>query len=110
MSASSTSTPTSRKSRGTNSKPTSSRSTPKFTARQQDAQARNKDPWEEYSSDDSDEASNSRSRSRTDSYEMIQKRREAAIILDSPELLMMYAQARGDVSRPGPEKLPLSMS
>ncbi len=33
-----------------------------------------------------------------DSYEQLQQRREAAIVLDSPELLMMHAQARNDVS------------
>jgi hypothetical protein len=33
-----------------------------------------------------------------DTYEQSQKRREAAVILDNPELLMMHAQARFDVS------------
>jgi len=33
-----------------------------------------------------------------DTYENIQKRRMAAIILDNPELLMMHSQARFDVS------------
>jgi hypothetical protein len=32
-----------------------------------------------------------------DSYEQIQQRREAAIVLDNPELLMMHAQSRNDV-------------
>lgn len=32
-----------------------------------------------------------------DTWEQIQKRREAAVILDNPELLMMHAQARFDV-------------
>jgi hypothetical protein len=35
-----------------------------------------------------------------DTYEQVQKRREAAIVLDNPELLMMHAQARFDVSFP----------
>jgi chitinase len=35
-----------------------------------------------------------------DTYEHVQKRREAAIVLDNPELLMMHAQARFDVSLP----------
>ncbi|KAL3421872.1 hypothetical protein PVAG01_06028 [Phlyctema vagabunda] len=101
--SSTTSTPTSRKSKagsGVSKAGSSSLSarggTPKYTARQQDAQARNKDPWDEYSSDSSDESPYTRAHSHTDSYEMIQRRREAAIILDSPELLMMSAQARGD--------------
>lgn len=36
-----------------------------------------------------------------DTYERVQKRREAAIVLDNPELLMMHAQARFDVSSSG---------
>ncbi len=39
-----------------------------------------------------------RHRRYKDTYEQSQKRREAAIILDNPELLMMHAQARFDVS------------
>lgn len=35
-----------------------------------------------------------------DSYEATQRRREAAIILDNPELLMMHAESRQDVSFP----------
>lgn len=37
-----------------------------------------------------------------DSYEQIQQRRQAAIVLDSPELLVMHAQARNDVSSSSP--------
>ena len=33
-----------------------------------------------------------------ESYERIQQRRQAAVILDNPELLMMHAQARQDVN------------
>ncbi|RKF72347.1 hypothetical protein GcM3_098030 [Golovinomyces cichoracearum] len=65
----------------------SSRSFAPFTAEMQDRQARNKDPFS--SSDDSDE-------SIKESYQVLQRRREAAVILDSPELLMMYSQARCD--------------
>ena len=42
-----------------------------------------------------------------DSYEQVQQRREAAIVLDSPELLMMHAQARNDVG-PLPSHFPPS--
>ncbi|KAG9249026.1 hypothetical protein BJ878DRAFT_537792 [Calycina marina] len=82
--------------------------TPKpLTARQQDAQARNKDP---YSEPDSPQwqgnwnpSSNAFARydaSGMDSYESQALRRKAAIVLDNPELLMMYALARND-SIPG---------
>jgi hypothetical protein len=37
---------------------------------------------------------------KQESYETVEKRRAAAVILDSPELLMMHAQSRGD-SIPG---------
>ena len=40
---------------------------------------------------------NQEKRYGNDSYEQVQRRQEAAIILDSPELLMMHAQARNDV-------------
>lgn len=32
-----------------------------------------------------------------DSYEAVERRKKAMAILDAPELLMMYAQERGDV-------------
>lgn len=41
-----------------------------------------------------------------DSYEAVEQRRWAATILDCPELLMMHAQARQDVSTPFPILLP----
>ncbi|KAG0646219.1 hypothetical protein D0Z07_8264 [Hyphodiscus hymeniophilus] len=74
---------------------------PYFSPRRQDAQARNKDPYASDSSDSQAEASGKRFDAYgNDTYEQIQRRREAAIVLDSPELLMMHAQARND-SIPG---------
>ncbi|KAK0100872.1 hypothetical protein ONS95_007318 [Cadophora gregata] len=67
---------------------------PPFTASMQDAQARNKDPYE--SSEDSSDDGGRWDAYGNDSYENVQKRRMAAVILDSPELLMMHAQARSD--------------
>jgi len=67
----------------------------------QDAQARNKDPYADSSSDSPYEGPSKRfDRFDMETYEYVQKRREAAVVLDSPELLMMHAQARGD-SIPG---------
>ncbi|KAL2073578.1 hypothetical protein VTL71DRAFT_10904 [Oculimacula yallundae] len=71
---------------------------PPFTARMQDAQARNKDPYED-SGGDSDEGAWRGGRFDgygDDSFEAKEKRRMAAVILDSPELLMMHSQARCD--------------
>jgi len=69
----------------------------------QDRQARNKDPYSS-SDESSDSAWEGQSRKfdvyGNDTYERVQKRREAAIVLDNPELLMMHAQARFD-SIPG---------
>ncbi|CAD6503130.1 BgTH12-02799 [Blumeria graminis f. sp. triticale] len=74
-----------------------SRSQSPFPAKLQDRQARNKDM---YSSSEDDcgyiDDSGLLKRPSKESYEAIQMRREAAIILDTPELLFMYAQARGD--------------
>ncbi|RKF83744.1 hypothetical protein GcM1_154001 [Golovinomyces cichoracearum] len=82
----------------TSSQNSSSRSFAPFTAEMQDRQARNKDPFS--SSDDSDESmcesGANRKKPVKESYQVLQKRREAAVILDSPELLMMYSQARCD--------------
>jgi hypothetical protein len=50
---------------------------------------------------------------RKDTWEQAQKRREAAVILDNPELLMMHAQARFDVrssSSSSSSSLSLSLS
>ncbi|KAH7407399.1 hypothetical protein BKA64DRAFT_666483 [Cadophora sp. MPI-SDFR-AT-0126] len=71
---------------------------PPFTASMQDAQARNKDPYEssEESSDDGGWGGGRYDAYGNDSYENVQKRRMAAVILDSPELLMMHSQARND--------------
>ncbi|KAN0112659.1 hypothetical protein V8E51_005610 [Hyaloscypha variabilis] len=89
---------------GSRSKPSSSRSSSRiFTPAMRDRQARNKDPYSS-SEESSDSAWEGQSRKvdiyNKDSFVKIQKRREAAIILDSPELLMMHAQARND-SVPG---------
>jgi len=69
----------------------------------QDRQARNKDPFSS-EEESSDSAWEGQSRKfdvyGNDTYEQVQKRREAAIVLDNPELLMMHAQARFD-SIPG---------
>ncbi|PBP23740.1 hypothetical protein BUE80_DR005380 [Diplocarpon rosae] len=65
-----------------------------FTASMQDKQARNKDTFE------SEDSSSEEADYGNDTYENIQKRRMAAVILDSPELLMMHSQARSD-SIPG---------
>lgn len=43
-----------------------------------------------------------RCRYGNDSYEAVTARREAAIVLDSPELLMMHAAGRNDVCCPRP--------
>merc|ERR1712093_599391 len=71
---------------------------PPFTASMQDAQARSKDPYEssEESSDDGGWGGGRWDAYGNDSYENVQKRRMAAVILDSPELLMMHSQARAD--------------
>ncbi|KAL5323993.1 hypothetical protein ACEPPN_008536 [Leptodophora sp. 'Broadleaf-Isolate-01'] len=71
---------------------------PPFTASMQDAQARNKDPYEssEESSDDGGWVGGRWDAYGNESYENVQKRRMAAVILDSPELLMMHSQARSD--------------
>jgi hypothetical protein len=82
----------------------------------QDAQARNKDPYGSSSSDsasgrfdacvfpplafppeDGNRAADEMRRYGNDSYEAVTARREAAIVLDSPELLMMHAAGRNDV-------------
>ncbi|KIN02536.1 hypothetical protein OIDMADRAFT_178475 [Oidiodendron maius Zn] len=70
-------------------------SSPTFTPSMQDAQARNKDPYA-LSSDSESESSSRYDAYGNDTYEAIQLRREAAVVLDTPELLMMHAQARGD--------------
>lgn len=44
-----------------------------------------------------EEEANPYDRYGNESYENVQKRRMAAVILDSPELLMMHSQARSDV-------------
>ncbi|KAI9049848.1 hypothetical protein LZ554_005998 [Drepanopeziza brunnea f. sp. 'monogermtubi'] len=72
----------------------------RFTASMQDRQARNKDPYSSDSSSDEELSTRRFDTYGNDSYENIEKRRQAAIILDSPELLMMHSQARGD-SIPG---------
>ncbi|KAH8590305.1 hypothetical protein B0O99DRAFT_691741 [Bisporella sp. PMI_857] len=81
---------------------TSSASPRPFSARQQDAQARHKDPYPSDSSSDSAawEGYGGRYDAYGNDYVTTQIRREAAIILDTPELLMMHAQARND-SIPG---------
>lgn len=66
----------------------------------QDRQARDKDPFYSSSSysessDENDEKSTS-SPIRKESYQTLQTRREAAVILDNPELLFMYSNARND--------------
>lgn len=67
----------------------------------QDAQARNKDPYASDSSESAYEGTGKKYDSYgNETYEQVQQRREAAIVLDSPELLMMHAQARND-SIPG---------
>ncbi|PBP22001.1 hypothetical protein BUE80_DR007103 [Diplocarpon rosae] len=73
---------------------------PTFTASMQDKQARNKDPFESEDSSSEEEEWGRGGRYGNDTYENIQKRRMAAVILDSPELLMMHSQARSD-SIPG---------
>ncbi|TQS39013.1 hypothetical protein Golomagni_00468 [Golovinomyces magnicellulatus] len=82
----------------TSSQSSSSRSFAPFTTKMQDRQARDKDPFS--SSDDSDEsmgeAGANKKKPIKESYQVLQRRREAAVILDSPELLMMYSQARCD--------------
>ncbi|PSS19970.1 hypothetical protein M430DRAFT_227697 [Amorphotheca resinae ATCC 22711] len=105
--SSASSTPQSHKSSSKSkpSKPSSARpphSPPLFTPRMQDAQARNKDPYASSSSEGGVGSGSGRRYDAygNDTYENITKRREAAIILDSPELLMMHAQARND-SIPG---------
>ncbi|KAE9375743.1 hypothetical protein N431DRAFT_437248 [Stipitochalara longipes BDJ] len=89
---------------GSKSKASSSRSSSRiFTPAMQDRQARNKDPYasSEESSDSAWEGQNRRFDVYSkDSFARVQRRREAAIILDNPELLMMHAQARND-SIPG---------
>lgn len=70
-----------------------------FTSSMQEKQARNKNPYS--SSDESDpdtwgSKGHHGSGAYKDTWEQIQKRREAAVILDNPELLMMHAQARFD--------------
>jgi hypothetical protein len=47
--------------------------------------------------DDGNESGLTRSSYGNEPYETVQKRREAAVVLDNPELLMMHAQARFDV-------------
>jgi len=62
-----------------------------MTSLMQDRQARNKPfsgPGEEEDSD--------LPKSRNLSFEMVERRRKAATVLDSPELLMTYANALGD--------------
>jgi hypothetical protein len=74
-----------------------------------DLQARNRDPYgSSSSSSDSDsaawqrggalEANASGATGAGGEYEEVMARREAAVVLDSAELLMMFAQARGEVS------------
>ncbi|PMD59749.1 uncharacterized protein K444DRAFT_590145 [Hyaloscypha bicolor E] len=74
-----------------------------FTPVMQDRQARNKDPYAS-TDESSDSAWEGQNRKfdvySRDSFARIQRRREAAIVLDNPELLMMHAQARSD-SIPG---------
>jgi len=72
-------------------------STPLFTPRMQDAQARNKDSYASSSEDSPWEGAGRRFDAYgNDSYTNTQLRRAAAVILDNPELLMMHAQARND--------------
>ncbi|KAF4628122.1 hypothetical protein G7Y89_g10028 [Cudoniella acicularis] len=77
---------------------TSHSSSPLFTPMMQDRQARNKDRYSD--SDDSDspwEGPGSRFDAYgNDSYANVQLRRDAAIKLDNPELVMMLAQSRND--------------
>lgn len=71
-----------------------------FTASMQEKQARNKNPYSSSDESDPDAWGSSKghrgSGGYKDTWEQIQKRREAAVILDNPELLMMHAQARFD--------------
>ncbi|CZT01945.1 uncharacterized protein RAG0_09321 [Rhynchosporium agropyri] len=81
------------------SRPRNGPGPPPFTASMQDAQARDKDPYE--SSDDDSDDGRWKGGGRLDAfgeepYEVVQRRRMAAVILDSPELLMMHSQARCD--------------
>lgn len=67
----------------------------------QDQQARNKNLYRgESSGSDKGPSRKSATMYKQESYEAVEKRRAAAVILDSPELLMMHAQSRGD-SIPG---------
>jgi len=74
---------------------------PLFTPLMRDAQARNKEPYLSSDSDSEIELGNKRFDVwGNDTYENMQRRREAAVVLDSPELLMMFANGRND-SVPG---------
>ncbi|TAQ89119.1 hypothetical protein B7494_g2535 [Chlorociboria aeruginascens] len=102
MASSHSSTPTSARSTGqypTKSKAKSpSTNEPIFTASMQDAQARGKDPYEVDEGDSSCDERDSRFDAYGNgSYEATKRRRDAAAILDSPEILMMFAQSRGDL-------------
>ncbi|KAI1003725.1 hypothetical protein K3495_g4479 [Podosphaera aphanis] len=75
----------------------SSTYTPAFTAMMQDRQARDKDPYA--SSDEYEEylfEYKGRRKPKRESYEVLEWRRQAAVILDSPELLLMFSQSRND--------------
>ncbi|RDL40319.1 uncharacterized protein BP5553_00298 [Venustampulla echinocandica] len=69
-------------------------STPLFTPTMQDRQARNKNPYS--SSDDEDSPDEDQDDRYDSSYANTQLRRDAAIKLDNPELVMMLAQSRNE--------------
>lgn len=77
----------------------SSSKTSSFARLKQDQQARNKDPDDiDYEESPSDDELSGRSYDvfGNESYTNVIIRREAVAVLDSPELLMMHAQARND--------------
>ncbi|KAH8811671.1 hypothetical protein F5884DRAFT_782942 [Xylogone sp. PMI_703] len=99
----STSTPSSSKMRSRDNTPkagssSSSRQPKKYTPAMQDAQARNKEPLRDPLGDSSDEemADPRYDQFGMERFEFIEKRRQAVIILDNPELLMMQSLVRGD--------------
>ncbi|RFU29357.1 hypothetical protein B7463_g6958, partial [Scytalidium lignicola] len=98
----SASTPSSSKMRSKDSTPkassSNSRQSKKYTPAMQDAQARNKEPLRESLDDSSDDdlADPRYDQFGMERFEFIEKRRQAVIILDNPELLMMQSLVRGD--------------
>ncbi|KAI0137229.1 hypothetical protein BJ170DRAFT_678081 [Xylariales sp. AK1849] len=61
-----------------------------FTAEMRDRQARGKDPYQD--SSDSSDSWGSRHRPKDEPFAVVERRRIAAQVLDTPELLMMNAQ------------------